>query len=50
MHAILLNQISDDSLLTLIQPAGDGNEEKRKCSDPLGSGQPITPNFAVARL
>jgi hypothetical protein len=34
-NAILLNEISGDSLLTLIQPAGDGNEEKRKRSDPL---------------
>ena len=34
-NAILLNEISGDSLLTLVQPAGDGNEEKRKRSDPL---------------
>lgn len=27
-NAILLNEIFDDSLLTLVEPAGDGNDEK----------------------
>jgi len=29
-NAILLNEIFDDSLLTLVKPAGDGNDEKWK--------------------